>query len=127
MNRLKWLWIPLLAMAFVACGVPPEASTEDVSNSTSGAIDLNESEAADSDVEEAAEAVEETAEEPEPATVESEPEEVVEEPAETASATAGDDVFPAVDPQDALVERSFDHAKGSEEPVVTVIEYGDFQ
>lgn len=35
--------------------------------------------------------------------------------------------FPAVVFEDAIVERSFDKVKGTDDPLITIIEYGDFQ
>jgi cytoskeletal protein RodZ len=56
--------------------------------------------------------------------IESEPTAATDEtPAET-DAVAG---FPAQSFDEAATFRTFDHFKGAEEPIVEIIEYGDFQ
>ena len=53
----------------------------------------------------------------------------VEEDAESNSVSVdtGDAVFPAVTIEDALIERPTDHVIGADDPLITIIEYGDFQ
>ena len=41
--------------------------------------------------------------------------------------TAADDSFPATNVADAAAVREQDWVKGAEEPIITIIEYGDFQ
>ena len=150
MNRRLYLLLALAIVALtIACGTPPEApasAVDDVESSTSGAIDVDG--AADSDSDAVAEEAEEaemadeaeSEEMAEEATEEEAAEEMAEEAAEeemadeemadeeeSTSMAEGDDVFPALTPEDAIAERSFDHAKGSNDPAVVVIEYGDFQ
>lgn len=49
--------------------------------------------------------------------------------ADSSSVTVdtGDAPFPAVTIEDALIERPTDHIIGADDPLITIIEYGDFQ
>ena len=78
----------------------------------------------------------ETASEPTEETTENEVVEEVDEEADDSDESMGDSTAMAADGPtheaaltvaEAAIERPYDHAKGSDTPVVTIIEYGDFQ
>lgn len=127
-RRLYWLLALALVTFSIACGTPP-STTSDVESDASGAIDVAETAeetAVEEEAEEVSEPEETEAEESEEVAEEAAEEEMAEE-TETVSLAEGDDVFPAETPLQAVQERSFDHVKGSNDPSVVVIEYGDFQ
>ncbi len=121
---LKLVILALLSGLLIACSTPPEspeAVVEEVAPPTIAA----EVEEAEPEVEPEAEMAEEEVveemEEPEPEAAE----EVMEESPVTA--TDGPTHEAAITVEDALVERPYDQAKGADDPLLTIIEYGDFQ
>ena len=128
---MKHFWKIVLSLALfgllAACTSPPEqpADTEpDVAEvEPTEEVEVVEAEPTATEVveptDEPEEEVVEEVEEADEAEVmeEEEPTMAVDGPQHTAALTVAD----------ASVERAYDHAKGASEPVVTIIEYGDFQ
>ena len=106
---MKKILLLLLLLFAVACGGPEAPVTE--------ATDTEESETAVSIPIVATEAV----------TVAEPTTEIAELPLSPASAAVPTDFTPASTPAEAGEVRDFDHIKGATDPVVTIIEYGDYQ
>jgi len=119
---------------FAACSSPPppeSGAVEEIEEvvDVSGVVAVDEEQSAPDPtvaptevVEATEEPVEETAEEAE--VIVEEPER---EPEEPVSEVDGPTHTPATSIEEALVEKAYDQAKGAEDPILTVIEYGDFQ
>lgn len=120
--RLAWLILSIGLL--IACGnVPPEGVVTDVEQEVVDAAENVVVEAEESQPEPTAEAKVETTIE----IVESEEVEAEEEEPAVVAAADGPTHIPATTIEQALVERAYDQAKGADSPILTVIEYGDFQ
>ena len=125
---LAWLLLGLLVLT--ACGAPqPSDDSEDISailteSEEDPEVEESEAEEEPTAVAEEAPAVveEEEAEPEEPAAEAQEESETVAEEPPAASVN-----FPATTAEEANIVREVDYFKGAEEPLVTIIEYGDFQ
>ena len=122
---LKLAWLTPILVLLMACTSTPTAEPETA----------EVEEAAPTQVVESQES-EQPTEEPEPTATEEieEMEEVMEEVAEeeqeadsAPAAVDGPTHEPATTVLEALSERPYDQAKGADEPLLTIIEYGDFQ
>lgn len=129
---MRIVWLTLLTGLLIACSSPaPRTSTVDEAEEVA-------------DVEPAAVETAEEPVDPEPTEADAEKEEVDAEPTaaeepvatEPAEETDTEDESeqvdspthtPAATVEDALVEQPYDHVKGADEPLLTIIEYGDFQ
>lgn len=113
----KWAGLFLLAAALISCGSPASEPVEEVQDE----VPTRVVEAEEAEVEEVAE------EEPEPEEEMAMDEEMEVEEASMVEAVDGPTHEPATTVEQAIQERSYDQAKGGEEPLLTIIEYGDFQ
>ena len=142
-------WLTLLMGLFIACSSPPASSpvveeieeaaepavveAEQTANDEAEAEPVEEAVSAETTEEEVSEdeaeeemeeaAEEESSDEGE----ENESEESMEEAESVVTAVDGPTHTPAATIEEALVERAYDQVKGADEPLMTIIEYGDFQ
>ena len=126
---------------FIACSSPPvDTLVEQVSNEPAVAEQADEAESAEAEVEEAdvAEPAEEMVEEESEEEMEADAEEMADEETDetemsmsesesVVTAVDGPTHTPAATIEEAIVERAYDQAKGADQPLMTIIEYGDFQ
>ncbi|MFK7800728.1 MAG: hypothetical protein AB8G95_03760 [Anaerolineae bacterium] len=133
--RLAWLTLVIGLLA--ACSSPPPNGSGDVDEASEAAsVEVEQSvpepTEPPAEVETEVPVAEEEEEEEEEAEDEGEP---VADDTEMAEADMAEEVavvdgpthVPATNVQEALVEKPYDQVKGAEEPILTVIEYGDFQ
>lgn len=123
-----WLLLICMLLLIAACAPAVPDSAETVAEAPAAVEATGEADAdaevAAVEADAAAETVSETATE----TATEAP--VVDDTAADESMPApSDDVaaFPATTFEEAAIFRTFDHFKGAEEPIVEIIEYGDFQ
>ncbi len=116
----KIVLLVLITLLVAACG----------SSSSQTAITKN---TAEPDLEPAAQQTEPAIEQTEESETLSEPASSPEvkddatEPGDQTAVTSSDPLFPASNIADASIIRSTDHVVGAVEPLISIIEYGDFQ
>lgn len=120
----------LLGLLFACSSPPPDggASSGPIEVAVEpAAAEVVEVEESVVEPEEVATEVEEPTAEMAEEEAEEEMEEVVEEEPAAVTATDGPTHVAAVTVEEALIERDYDQVKGADEPLMTIIEYGDFQ
>ena len=121
-QNIRWAVLLFLSTMLFSCASPATETVEVVQEEAATRIVEVETavdESADEMVEEPETEVEEEMEE-------AAADEVVVEDA-MVQAVDGPTYEPAVTVEQAILERSLDQAKGGEDPLLTIIEYGDFQ
>ncbi|MEM7112900.1 MAG: hypothetical protein AAF614_10750 [Chloroflexota bacterium] len=120
----------LIGLLFlVACGGETVAEpTAEPAEEAVAAVEVEEAAVEETEAEEMAEEEPTAVPEPEPtAAPEEEPEEMEEESASEEEEAPSADLSPEELLADASLVRTEDWAKGSSDPLITIIEYGDFQ
>jgi len=114
--------LALMGLLIACGGVPPEQETapaeEVAAEEVPTRVVETEEEPTEIPVEEADEAEE---------VIEEEAEEMEADESEAMMAVDGPTHEPSVTVEQALEERPYDQIKGGEDPLLTIIEYGDFQ
>lgn len=131
--RLAWLTLVIGLLA--ACSSPPPNGSGDVDEASEAAsVEVEQSVPEPTEPPAEVETEVPVAEEEEEEEAEDEGEPVADDTemaeadmAEEVAVVDGPTHVPATNVQEALVEKPYDQVKGAEEPILTVIEYGDFQ
>lgn len=121
---MKKVLLMILLLFLTACGGTETAAepTAEPAEEAGAVVVDEEAEADEAEPEPTAEVVEEPTAAPDP-----EPTAAVEEEPEEDTGETAVDLAPEVSLADASLIRTEDWAKGAAEPLITIIEYGDFQ